>query len=285
MTVASLIEQAVLNLASHGVSHARANADFLMSAALKIGRGEMLLSAQRTPNTRQRAFFTASIRELCRHKPLAYILGTQNFLGLTIKITPAVLIPRPETEELVWAARKLLKHRMGQPIHIVEIGTGSGCIAIALAKTFPTGLIYATDISTRALQLARINATRNGCRSRIRFVKEDLFKPSSARCRWADLVISNPPYIPSAVIPTLDPEVRKEPYLALDGGVDGLDALNAVIAAAPLRLKAGGFLALEIGSTQGSDVRQILYGAGFSDITVHRDMSGHDRIAIGKMIK
>ena len=176
----------------------------------------------------------------------------------------------------------MLKPRGSETLHVLEIGTGTGCIAIALAAALPKAIIYATDISRSALSLAMDNAMRHHLSVKIRFIQEDLFKTDAALKGWADMVISNPPYIPTAQIPKLAAEVLKEPVLALDGGKDGLAALRAIIAAAPRYLKPGGWLVLEIGSDQAKPVLALLEAAGFEQKLVRKDLQGLDRIAIGQ---
>jgi release factor glutamine methyltransferase len=203
-------------------------------------------------------------------------------MGLDIAVTRDVLVPRPETEELVAEAQKRLR-ALGRPNPVVlEIGTGTGCVAIALAKSVPGAMVYATEISAAALALAQKNATAHGVSRSIRFLNEDLFKPASKASGWADLVVSNPPYIPSGEIGGLEPEVLKEPRLALDGGKDGLNAIRAIAGEAPRHIKKDGFLLLEIGSPQGAAVRDILEKAGGREVEIRKDLQGLDRIAVAR---
>ncbi|MDE2238051.1 MAG: peptide chain release factor N(5)-glutamine methyltransferase, partial [Elusimicrobia bacterium] len=208
-------------------------------------------------------------------------LGNQPFMGLEIKVSPAALIPRPETEGLVCEALELLKPRAEEPLTLLELGTGTGCIAIALARALPQATIYATDVSQAALRLAEQNALAHHVARRIRFVQEDLFGASGPR-GWADLAISNPPYIPTAELARLEPELLCEPRLALDGGKDGLAAIRAIVAAAPGVLKPGGWLALEIGSEQGQSALGLLADAGFEERRVRKDLQGLDRVALAR---
>ena len=165
---------------------------------------------------------------------------------------------------------------------ILEIGTGSGCVAIALARNIPSAAVYATDISPAALALALKNAEAHGVSRRIRFINEDLFKPAARASGWADLVVSNPPYIPSPDIDGLEPEVLREPRLALDGGRDGLEAIRAIVSGAPRHLRRGGLLLLEIGAGQGPAVLEIFQQAGGRDAEIRKDMQGLDRIAAAR---
>lgn len=280
-TIREWMDRAVAYLTKHGVPEPRANAEFLMADALKAGRSELQLHHLRVPTDKQERVFWGNVERRGKRIPLAYILGSQPFMGLEIKVTSEALIPRPETEELVAQAVELLKPRAQQPLNILELGTGTGCIAVALAESLPHATVYATDISESALKLALENALAHHVERRIRFLKEDLFKDGGLK-GFADLVISNPPYIPTKVVDTLEPEVLREPRLALDGGKDGLDAVRAIVANAPKYLKPGGWLALEIGHDQGKAVLQLLEKAGLTGAHVKRDLQGHDRFALAK---
>lgn len=275
------LDKAVAFLTKAGVPEARANAEFIMAETLKTGRSSLALHSSRVPTDKQQRQFWGLVERRSRRIPLAYLLGTQPFMGLEIKVTGEALIPRPETEEVVSEAVSLLKDRSAQPLTILELGTGTGCIAVALASSLPQSTVYATDISDTALKLALENALSHHVERRIRFVKEDLFGGAALK-GWADLVISNPPYIPSAEIDRLEPEVLREPRLALDGGKDGLGPLRAIIAAAPKYLKPGGWLVLEIGSGQGKAVLALLEKAGFAQRYVRHDLQGHERIAVAR---
>jgi release factor glutamine methyltransferase len=269
-------------LASRGVAETAANAEFLLAAVLKMNRGALKLQGLRALTEKQGLHFWDLVKKRGRRLPLAYVLGNQPFMGLDIEVTADALVPRPETEELVEEAARLLHSAGRKAPHILEVGTGTGCVSVALAKRFPEALVIATDISAAVLRLALRNAEKHGCAQRIRFMQEDLHRHEAGRGVWADLVISNPPYIPSGVVPTLEPEVLKEPRLALDGGLDGLDALRAIIADAPRHLKPGAFLVLEIGFDQGSLVAALLKTRGFKEISVRPDAQGHERIAVGR---
>lgn len=282
MNAGEWLDKAVTYLTQRGVPEPRPSAEFLMAEALKTGRSALALHHTRELTDRQRRQFWDHVTKRGHRQPLAYILGTQPFMGLSIRVTNEVLIPRPETEEVVAEAIALLEPRRAEPLTILELGTGTGCIALALASALPQATVYATDIAPAALKLAQQNAMDHNLGQRIRFIQEDLFKEDARLKGWADLVISNPPYIPTKEIPRLDAEVLKEPVLALDGGRDGLDALRAIIAAAPRYLKPGGWLVLEIGSGQGKAVLLLLEKAGFEARLVKKDLQGHDRIAVAK---
>jgi len=193
-------------------------------------------------------------------EPAAYLVGTEEFMGLELAVSPSVLIPRPSTESLV--------ERAGRPGTFLEIGTGCGAVAIALAVRGGSGT--ATDVSPRALEIARANAERHGVAGRITFVDADLF----AEGRF-DLVISNPPYVATGELESLPPEVKREPRLALDGGPDGLDVIRRIVAGARSRAPR---LLLECAPHQASRVRDLALRAGFSDVRISKDLDGFDRV-------
>lgn len=282
MNAAAWLEKAVSYLGERGVPEARANAEFLLAELLGIGRGQAVLHGTRELNEKQAYNYWDWIKQRGRRVPLAYLVGHQPFLGLKIEVTRDSLIPRPETEELVLECERLVKSLSVPAPKILEIGTGTGCIAIALAQLLPSATVFATDVSDKALKLAQDNAVKHHVHNRIRFVREDLFSDRQGLRGWADLLVSNPPYIPTKDLDALEPEVLCEPRLALDGGKDGLDAIRAIAAAAPKMLRPGGFLALEIETRQGAAVSELLKAAGFTGVLVKKDASGHDRFALGR---
>ena len=274
------LSEAVAFLEARGVPEAQANAEFIMAAVLKTNRNDVRLGSSHPLDEKQGFHFWNLVKERGERVPLAYVLESQDFMGLDIAVTREVLVPRPETEELVAEAQARLKLLARPNPVVLEIGTGTGCVAIALAKSVPGAMVYATEISPAALALAQKNAETHGVSRRIRFLNEDLFKPSSMAAGWADVVVSNPPYIPSGEIAGLEPEVLKEPRLALDGGRDGLDAIRAIVADAPRHIRQGGWMVLEIGSGQGAAVRGLLEQAGGGSVAIRKDLQGLDRIAL-----
>lgn len=195
-----------------------------------------------------------------KREPVAYIVGTEEFMGLELRVTPSVLIPRPSTETLV--------EKAGEPKSWLEIGTGSGAISIVLALAGGRGT--ATDVSTRALQIAEENARLHGVADRIAFVEADLFVDGTF-----DLVISNPPYVATGEMASLPPEVLHEPRLALESGADGLDAIRRIVAGARARAPR---LLLEFGSTQAAAVRDLALQAGWRNVHILKDLDGFDRV-------
>ncbi len=276
------LSEAVAFLEQRGVPEALANAEFIMAAVLKTSRNDVRLGSSHPLDEKQGFHFWNLVKERGERIPLAYVLESQNFMGFDLLVTREVLVPRPETEELVVEAQRRLRSLDRPNPVILEIGTGTGCVAIVLAKSIPRAMVYAIELSPAALALARKNAEAHGVSRSIRFLNEDLFKSAAKAVGWADMVVSNPPYIPSGEIDGLEPEVLKEPRLALDGGKDGLDAIRAIAADAPRHIKKDGFLLLEIGAQQGSAVRDILKKSGGREIEIRKDLQGLDRIAVAR---
>lgn len=280
MTVAELAAKAEKQLASKGVPEAPVNAELILAHVLGCRRPEVRLNAKRALTPKQELQAWHLTLQRAKRQPLAYVLESQEFMGLELRVTPNVLIPRPETEELVLAVVELARRTKAS--QLLDIGTGSGCVSIALAHLLPEAQIVATDISPAALELAEKNARRHDLGRRIRFLKADLFNPERRARPWADIAVSNPPYIPTRELAGLEPEVLKEPRLALDGGPDGLAAVRGVVEAAPADLKPGGWLALEIGHDQGKAVRRLLEDSGYAETELRRDAQGVERIALGR---
>lgn len=278
--VAQRVREGEKYLASRGVAEVSANAEFLMAEVLGCGRGTVRASGGRWLSDKQNNYFWELIKHRGRRVPLAYVVGYQPFMGCDIKVTPSVLIPRPETEQLVESV--IERARRDSALHIVDIGTGSGCVAVALAVQLSNAMIYATEISPAALTIAEENAISNHVARRVRFLHEDLFKPMKTSSPWADIVVTNPPYIPSAELLGLDKEVQREPFLALDGGKDGLNAIRAIVADAPRMLKPGGWIYMEIGAGQAEKVSRVYAHNGFESVEIRKDLSGRDRIAFAR---
>jgi release factor glutamine methyltransferase len=220
--------------------------------------------------------FAGLLERRLRGEPIQYIVGETEFFGLPFKVTPDVLIPRPETEHVVEKAIELA--RLHAAPRIVDLCTGSGAIAIALAHALPATAITATDLSPSALTIARENAQRNSVESRIRFLQGDLLEPVTGE--HFDLVVANPPYVPTIERESMSVEVRDhEPALALFAGVDGLDIYRRLISGAPEVLVPGGFIVLEIGHGQARAVEALLAAAGFTRIEFIPDLQGIPRVA------
>jgi len=259
-------------LAARGVENARLEAEWLLCAVTGLDRVGLYLNFEKPLDAEELAAYRAMVARRGRREPLQHILGTQEFCGLEFEVTPAVLIPRHDTETLVNEALG----RMPGAQAILDIGTGSGCIAVALAHRLPGASVTAVDISEAALVVARRNAEKNGVA--IEFLHGSLFEPVAER--QFDLIVSNPPYIPSSDIEALEPEVRDfDPRGALDGGADGLDVYRALIPAAATLLYPGGLLLLEVGIGQAADVARMFRAAGiYGEPIITCDRAGIERV-------
>jgi release factor glutamine methyltransferase len=263
-------------LAEKGVENARLEAEWLLCAALGMDRVGLYVNFDKPLTAAELTACRALVSRRARREPLQYILGSQDFYGLDFEVAPGVLIPRHDTEILVQEAAG----RCPPAGRVLDIGVGSGCIAVALAKALPVIEMTGCDPSVAALELAARNAARHGVL--LALVGGSLFEPFQGR--MFDLIVSNPPYIPSADLDTLQPEVRDhEPRQALDGGADGLDFYRRIIPEAPCHPVPGGWLLLEIGMGQAADVRGLFEAADrFTEIFSARDTGGIERVIGGK---
>ncbi len=260
-------------LLESGIEEAAIDATYLMLHVTGMSSSKLLLErTEIMPQDMLERYFELTKRRTKR-EPLQYILGTQEFMGLEFRVTPAVLIPRQDTEVLVELA---LKKCAGK--RVLDMCTGSGCIAVSVAKLGKPERVDACDISADALAVAEENARLNGVL--VGFIEGDLFSDISGRY---DLILSNPPYIVTKEIDTLMPEVAvHEPVIALDGGADGLNFYRRIVAESPDCLAAGGSLIVEIGAEQGKAVSELFAAHGFTDVEVCRDLAGLDRVVCGK---
>jgi release factor glutamine methyltransferase len=259
-------------LANAGIDPARLDAEVLLAHACGASRAS-LMAGMNVPSDAAARFRRMIARRVAR-EPIAYIIGSKEFFSLDFEVTPAVLIPRPETESLVEAALKFLAIRPNS--RVLDIGTGSGAIAIAIAANAPNVQIKAIDISQEALEVARRNAIRHRCTDRLDLIAADLFSDDASRF---DLIVSNPPYVADGDFETLQPEIRlHEPRVALTFGTDGLDMYRRIAAASRARLTPEGAVMVEIGAGQASEVEALFRRAGFSKIDVIRDLAGIERV-------
>jgi release factor glutamine methyltransferase len=263
-------------LAERGVENPRLNAEHLLAHALGLKRMELYLQFDRQLTEAERAPLRDTVKRRGAREPLQHILGTAEFHGRTFLCDKRALIPRPETEQLVEIALEMVKGKTSPKI--LDVGTGSGVIAITLALQLTEAEVQAADLSTDALALAAANAERHGLADRVRFHQADLLPSDDTKF---DLIVANLPYIPAAEIAALSPEVRHDPLAALDGGPDGLDLIRRLIEAAPERLTPGGALLLEIGAGQADAVNTLLTNRKFRDISVRSDYQNIPRFAVG----
>ena len=280
MTWRDVISKSAAYLAAKGVPEAEVAAELLVARLLACGRGDLAASGGKEAGERYLEAMRRAMARLVKGEPVQYVLGEWDFRRLTLKCDRRALIPRPETEELV---TRVLKH-LGDGMTVVDVGTGTGAIALSLAAELKgEATIIATDVSEEAIALAKENAAKCGLAARVTFVVMDgLDEFDEPEC--VDILVSNPPYIESAVCATLDPRVRDfEPRLALDGGVRGLDFYDRYLADALNLLKPGGRVFFEIGEGQGAAVVQLMGDYGFSDIAIEKDYAGHDRYALATL--
>lgn len=224
--------------------------------------------------------FNIMINERLAGRPIAYIVNNREFMGLDFFVEEGVLIPRPDTEPLVEEIIELTKGK--DDLNIVDIGTGSGAISVSLAKYIKNCYVYSLDISKKALSIGKKNAISNNVDSKIEFIESDLFSGIKDRNIQLDLIVSNPPYIRKKDIDTLHTQVKDyEPYIALEGGEDGLDFYRAITKESVDYLISGGILAFEVGHDQAKDVCDIMRYNGYSKIYTKKDLQGIDRVVIG----
>jgi len=306
LSIAKLLAQAIESLTNHGVPTARLDAEVLLAYVLGLSRASVYARLQDVISEADVQRFHQLLHRRQQREPLQYITGVQEFWSLEFHVTPYVLIPRPETELVVETALHLLgekqKAKMKNPPSdsglwtldprpltpgswllapkILDVGTGSGCIAIALAKEIPSAEIWATDLSSAALAVAQDNARRHGVTERLHFLHGDLFTPLRDQQFSFDLIVSNPPYIIHDDLVDLQPEVRDwEPQRALDGGPDGLNFYRRLLTESPNYLRTSGWLILEIGHGQATAILQIAQQQ--SQLTASScllDYEGHERV-------
>jgi release factor glutamine methyltransferase len=275
MTVLEVITAATAYLGKQGVESPRLNAEHLLAHVLaKKSRIELYLDFERPLGESERAPLRELVRQRAEGRPLQHLLGTVDFLGNHFATDARALIPRPETEQLVE-----LVLGAGPFLRALDVGTGSGVIALSLALKCPEAAITACDISPDALALAAENAARHGLSERVVFLESDLLAAIEGPL---DLIVANLPYIPSPEIPKLSREVQHDPALALDGGADGLDLIRRLAAAAPRLLAPDGMLALEIGHDQAPAVCAILASENYRDISTRPDYQNIDRFLIAR---
>lgn len=265
-------------LRAAGLDSPALDARLLLLAATDLDPEALIRSPERPLSSSESARLEAFAQRRLSGEPIARILGRREFWSLDFLLSPETLVPRPDTETLVEAALTLTPDRAA-PLDIADLGTGTGCILIALLHELPQARGVGLDISSDALATARLNAQRHGVAERTTFLHGDW---SSAFGSDLDLIVSNPPYIATADIDALAPDVKDyDPRRALDGGPDGLAAYRALIPAAVKALRPGGALLLEVGADQAESVAQILAAAGLAPARPHHDLGGRARVAIG----
>ncbi len=275
-TVLDVIKWTASRFAERGLATPRLDAELLVGHVLTLPRIQLYVQSDRPLSADE----LAAIRELIKRRQagesVAYLVGKKEFWKLEFAVDARVLVPRPDTETLIEVATD----RLGESAaaRIADVGTGSGAIAVTLAKLRADAAVYASDVSEDALAVARANAERHG--AAVTFVAGDLAAPLIAHAPFT-LIVANLPYIPTGELAGLPAEVRVEPALALDGGPDGLVLVRRLVTAAPALLSPGGALALEIGAGQAPATAALLREAGFTDVQIKRDLGGIERIVSG----
>lgn len=279
-TVLDLLRWTIDYFASKGIDTPRLDAECLLAHALGVERIRLYLDFDKPVTEAERSTFRKLVqRRGFERVPVAQITGVREFWSLPICVTPAVLVPRPETELLVAVALELLSDAEA-PARVLEIGTGSGAVAVTLASERPALRITATDVSSEALSVAVGNAEALGVAGRIRFLAGDLYAP--VEDERFDLIVSNPPYVSDSRRGSLPPELSHEPETALFAGADGLAVLEPLVRAGAAHLVAGGGVALECDPAQADRVSGWCGEAGFHSVTKRRDLAGHDRVVAAK---
>jgi len=281
-TIGTILEWTTGYFTQKGIVSARLDAEVLLAYALEVERLYLYLNRDRPLSSAERQRYRTLVGRRARREPLALITGTKEFWSIPFRIVPGVLIPRPETELLVEAVLDQIKD-VPSPA-LLEIGTGSGAVAVAVARECPRAHILATDVDTGALKIAALSARNAGVAEAIGLVASDLFSALRPGPMF-DVICSNPPYVPSGAVDTLAPEIADfEPRRALDGGPDGLDVIRRLVEDAGGFLREHGVLILEIGDQQETSVKEILGLKGsFRDIQVFSDLSGKPRVVKGKL--
>ncbi|QNU66778.1 peptide chain release factor N(5)-glutamine methyltransferase [Ruminiclostridium herbifermentans] len=299
MNIREYYRYAVEELKSANIEAPELEAGVMLCHVLKCDRVYLYSHYDRILDKEEMKLLREMLNKRFQNVPLQYIIGETEFMGLSFYVSPAVLIPRQDTETLVEECVKLVsminkanlvKSNMdkdnvdAKEIKILDMCTGSGCIAVSIAHYCPQCTLVACDISQDALNIARVNCERNGVSDRVKLYCGDLFESLSGDEQF-NIIVSNPPYIETDVIPELQKEVKNhEPFLALDGGMDGLDFYRKIILNAPRYLTNGGYLALEIGYNQGESVKKLMNQL-FCDIVIYKDIGGNDRVVIGRLKK
>jgi release factor glutamine methyltransferase len=277
-TTLGVLDWTTQRFSDAGIAAARLEAQVLLAHVLGCSRVQLYTGFDKPLGEAELASYRALIKRRLAGESVSYLVGETEFWGLPFHVDASVLVPRPDTETVIDVARVARPNRT-LPCRILDLCTGSGVIAVSLAKEFPAAQVVATELSPAAAAIARKNAERNGVADRVDVREGDLFAPVPGE-RF-ELIAANPPYIASAVVPTLSAEVRGEPVIALDGGHDGLRFYDRICAAAREHLTADGILIVEHGYDQADAVRARLSAAGLSDVTLVHDLGKNPRVTWG----
>ena len=281
MMIRDILKMGENMLTNAGVPDPRIDAEALFCYAMHMTKEKLFMSWQEILQDEQCEHYLNVLEVRAGGRPTQYITGSTEFMGLPFEVNESVLIPRQDTETLVETALEIIKESGNKKPRILDLCTGSGAIAVAMARLCGGAAVAACDVSEAAIEVAKRNAALN--KVKVAFSVGDLFDPYKGRFgnKKFDYILSNPPYIPTAVIETLQREVRDhEPRMALDGGETGLDFYRIILAGAPAFLREGGRLVLEIGHDQADAVRELARESDFAESEIRRDLAGHDRVAV-----
>lgn len=282
MTLQQLLLQTRRKLESEGVDEAPLQAELLLMKATGMARPALYAWPEKAVTADEHRTLEEDLARRLTGEPWPYITGCREFYGLEMAVSEGIFIPRPETELLVEMALRVARNLRGSgPLVIADVGAGSGAVAVALAVHLPQATVYATDPSSHAVETATLNCKRHGVDDRVKVLRGSLLTPLPVP---VDMVVSNPPYIPSHQVQSLPIEVRREPVAALDGGPDGLDVVRDLLRAIPKSLRRPGAFLMELGSTQGPATHalaeHLLPGA---TVSIHRDLAGLDRVLLAEV--
>lgn len=277
-SIKSILQDASKRLKAHNIESPRLDAEILLAHVLKCRRLQLYIDAEKVLPLEKVLRFNELINRRLNGSPVAYIVGKKDFMGLTFAVNEKVLIPRPETEILTELVGEHLRG-LGREVIFADLGAGSGAISISILKFVKAARAFAVDISPQALEVAKFNAIKFHVEDRIEFFCGDLFAPLTGK--FFDAIISNPPYIPTHELETLQAEVQHEPRLALDGGEDGLNFYRRIIFDAPKFLVDGGALAVEVGINQAVAVKALFEQNNFVDVEIIKDLAGIERVVVG----
>lgn len=280
MTIKQILTKGMIMLKSNKIDSPKLKARLLLQHVLNKKREYLIIYDNQQITPEQEKVYMLNLEKLIKGIPLQHITNAQEFMKMNFFVNSDVLIPRPDTEVLVEEVIKLAKIKRNPAI--LDLCTGSGAIAVSIAKYLPNVKVYASDISSKALEVAKINSKSNEVEEKIKFIKSNLFEEMAGM--KFDIIVSNPPYIRTSVIKTLDKEVQKEPIIALDGGKDGLDFYRKIVEEAYSHLKYDSYLCFEIGYDQKEEVTEIIKNAKmYSGTYCKKDLYGNDRVIITKV--
>ena len=279
MTIKQLLTKGMIMLKSNQIESPKSKARLLLQHVLDLKREQIIIYDNKEVTVVQEKTYMQDLEKLIKGIPVQHITNSQEFMKMNFFVSSDVLIPRPDTEILVEEVIKLGKEKKNPTI--LDLCTGSGAISVSIAKYLPNAKVYASDISSKALEVAKTNARNNEVQDKIEFINSDLFEKIEGKFY---IIVSNPPYIRTEVIKTLDEEVQKEPMLALDGGKDGLDFYRKIVEEAYSHLKFDSYLCFEIGYDQKEEVTEIVKKAKvYADTYCKKDLYGNDRVIVTKV--